>query len=231
MEVYKTKNISDEDIRSIDCLDFVSSKNAPNWLYKGSLIEHLKNIPNCIKNFVPLSYYEHKQFKTIDFLGKPTVSLRFKLENTEQVTERVRDALEGVNFSHSFGDLKRYILTVCVELIRNGIIQNLQHNKSEIISLDILETDEDVLIRVTDGFGNLNCEDITSRLKAIAIKGEYERKEYGAGIGIFMVVNSVDSIQFNVESGKKTEVICHMNKYKRLKHFKEKETAIFFGKR
>ena len=82
-----------------------------------------------------------------------------------------------------------------------------------------------------DYHGLLTSQKLTGRLKEVAINGEYERKASGAGLGLFMVVCSVNTIVFDVEPGKKTTIITRINKYKRLKHFKEKQTAIFFNKK
>lgn len=230
MEIYKTNNIQlDEITGPIDNeFQFSDDLNTKNWLYKGSLLNYLKRIPNEFESLVPLSYFNRHKLGRKQFQGNRLLQKTFQVENASEVINTITEAIGPIDLGDSFDDLKYYISLVSTELVRNGIILNLKHKMSYDISLTILESADDILIKIADPYGELKCSDLTRRLKAVLETGEYERKEYGAGLGLFMVLKAVDTIQFTINKNKNTEILCSINKYKRLKHFKEKETTVFF---
>jgi anti-sigma regulatory factor (Ser/Thr protein kinase) len=232
MKIYKTDNIQIEDINvgdySGESIEFVDDSNVKNWLYRGSLLNYLKDIPSEFESLVPLNYFNRFKLAKKQCQGNSLLQKTFQLENASEVINTITDAIAPINLAESFDDLKYYIILVSSELVRNGIILNLKHKMQRDISLTILESEDDILIKITDPYGELKCADFTKRLKAIVETGEYERKEYGAGLGLFMVIKAVDTIQFMINNNSKTQILCSINKYKRLKYFKEKETTVFF---
>jgi len=221
--VYK-HNISIGEFPSY--LEFNSNTNTVDWLYQGSFLSLIDLIPSYFQKIIPLSYYKKNGFNTITNYGESLISITFVQESSSEIESQVANRLAEVDMSHTFSDLKRYITLVSIELVRNAIIVNKAKKK---IHLHISQTQDDIIIEVCDPYGALTCGDITGRLKKIKATGEYEMKKSGAGLGLFMVISSVNYIRFNIDVGRRTEVICSINKYKRLKDFKQKEIAIFYN--
>lgn len=229
MEVFKTNNISKDDLKSDIAFKSSNDLACPKWLYRGSLLSHLEYIPDDLSFLVPYGHYVKYGFKNIQRSGTKLFDLKFSIEGASVVTNNISEKLETVDLDSAFDDLKYYILLVSTELVRNGIIQNLKRDEKQQVNLLVEESAQDIFITVNDPYGSLICKDFTSRLKRVAEFKNYERKQYGAGLGLFMVINSVNTIQIDVNKNESTKITCSINKYKRLKHFKEKETAIFFN--
>ncbi|MFT6633139.1 MAG: sigma-B regulation protein RsbU (phosphoserine phosphatase) [Bacteriovoracaceae bacterium] len=227
-----SSNISEGELGLITDVLITNNRHGANILYDQALIENLRNIPARIEKLIPLEHYKQFGISKVEVNGNKIATLKFLNESASEVIDQISIALEGIKSDGSFSDLSHYLLTVSSELVRNGIILNLSQDsekEQKEVFLDIDEGEENIFVKVTDQFGRLKSEDITRRLKEVAMSGTYERKAYGAGLGLFMVINSVNTIEFNVTPGIQTEVICRINKYKRLKQFKEKQTAIFFN--
>ena len=209
-----------------------NDESCPRWIYKGSLLEHILEIPEDITSLVSLNSFggQYLLQSTLDKKSK-TAHLKFQNETISMVHDQILAELDKLDDTKTFDDLGRYLLIVGTELVRNAIIVNQQQKSAQEIDFEIYEDKENYYIRVMDYHGLLTSQKLTSRLKEVAKNGEYERKTSGAGLGLFMVVCSVNTIVFDVEPGKKTTIITRINKYKRLKHFKEKQTAIFFNKK
>jgi sigma-B regulation protein RsbU (phosphoserine phosphatase) len=225
-------NISEGTLGPISDLAISNNCHGPNILYDQALIKNLQNIPERIEKLIPLEHFKQFGVSNIEVDGNRIVELKFLTESASEVIDQIGFALEGLKLEGAFGDLSHYLLTVSSELVRNAIILNLSKDSRQgpkEVSLDVYEGEENIFVKVTDQFGKLRSGDITRRLKEVALNGTYERKTYGAGLGLFMVINSVNTIEFNITPGIQTEVICRINKYKRLKQFKEKQTAISFN--
>jgi sigma-B regulation protein RsbU (phosphoserine phosphatase) len=231
---FLTINLNDDNIKEIKDLNFVEDLATSNVLYGNALIDTLEKIPSNIKMLIPLEHYKQFGISKIPVNGNKILEIKFKKESASEVIEQISKKLDNFDFEGAFGDLPRYLLTVCSELVRNGINLNMNDICEEVskeVHLEVYEGQDNFFVKVSDGYGLLKSQDISRRLKEVAKNGTYERKTLGAGLGLFMVINSVNTIEFNVDSGICTEVICRINKYKRLKQFKEKQTAIFFNKR
>ncbi len=231
MKLYITKNIQDEEVNLPDGLSRSSDVTLPNWIYKGPLVELLKDGPSTFHKLIPLNYLNLYGAEPINPSGDIIFSHSFKRESSSDVYNIISKWLDTKHFDNSFSDLKSYLVMVISELVRNGIILNLQGDTYFAVELAVIESEDDVFITVKDFFGLLKNENITSRLKDVAKSGNYEQKESGAGLGLFMVVNSVNSIHFEVVKKTTTLISCRINKYKRLKQFKQKETALFFSEK
>lgn len=227
MEAYITPNIDLSENSELSSI-VKGSMDTPCWIYKGSLLKHAEHIPLGIKSLIPLNYFLKHGITPYTPEGTELFSMNFTKENSAEVMDKVIGALEEIDFKTTFKDIKRYLAIVAVELVRNGIIQNLKSEREDNITLIVSENEDDIIVKVADPYGTLLNHDFISRFKRVIKTGEYERKRLGAGLGLFMVVSSVSSIYFNIVPNFKTEITCTINKYKRLKHFKEKETAIFF---
>lgn len=228
MQVHVTDNIDQIELADEFSAYDIKSKESLHWIYQGSLIKYIEEVPLAIKSLIPLKYFLKHGSKPFRPIGESLFDLSFCHESADEVMTSITDKLKNFDFSTAFGDIKRYASIVAIELIRNGIVENVKSKQDKQVNLKFSESDSDIIISVTDDHGSLKSEDFISRFKNIIKTGEYERKPHGAGLGLFMVINSVSTISIEVTEGIKTEIICTINKYKRLKHFKEKETAIFF---
>ncbi len=67
-----------------------------------------------------------------------------------------------------------------------------------------------VALSVTDPFGSLDRDVIVKYLQRCFSEGpaEMEEKEAGAGLGLFMVFNSITQLTFNIHIGHATEVVA-----------------------
>lgn len=231
---FRTLDIDEGELLEIKSVVFTNSVQCPNVVYKKSLVESLEHIPLDSQRFIPLDYLKKHGENPREINGVLKFEHSFLEESSSEIINIISSKLEVLDLEQSFGDINHYLLTVCSELTRNGVIQNLKQAKSgdkRAINLKVIDSEESFVIQVVDQFGSLKQEKVFQRLKDVSLLGSYERKVYGAGLGLFMVSSSVDSLVFDVWPGKKTSITCHINKYKRLKHFKEKQTAIFFNRK
>ncbi|MCA9667504.1 MAG: hypothetical protein KC503_18015 [Myxococcales bacterium] len=67
-----------------------------------------------------------------------------------------------------------------------------------------------VALSVSDNFGSLDRDVIMRYLERcfLGSQGVIEEKRAGAGLGLFMVFNSITQLSFNIDQGKRTEVIA-----------------------
>ena len=67
-------------------------------------------------------------------------------------------------------------------------------------------------VSVTDPFGGLNVSTVLAYLEKCLFSNEnqIDKKAGGAGLGLFQIYKAVDRLVFNIEPGRRCEVICLM---------------------
>jgi hypothetical protein len=143
----------------------------------------------------------------------------------QDVIERFDAFLEAID---CYKGLRAVILTVADELLMNAIFSAPrdehgrakydQRDRSERFPLEPHETvtfrfgcdGRNVVMSVADRFGSLDRAMLLEYLNAglRQEKGKVAAKSSSAGLGLHLVINSITQLIFNVEVGKKTEVIA-----------------------
>lgn len=203
------------------------------YSYRGSFLEGLQDIGNDFKVVYPEK--EHEKLSEVQSYEPEEndlkLSIEFSNEKASQVVDQIIVALEKIDTTGCFDEIRTYIMTVATEFVRNGIVQNYKEMSFTPVVLNIYDNEDAFFITVEDQFGSLRSYQIADRLKIVASTGEYEKKVYGAGLGLFMAISNLDWVKFQVVPERSTRVIGKMKKYRRLKKFKEKKTIIIFDEK
>lgn len=199
-----------------------------NFAYDGAAIDSFKFLRGQFSAIAPVKNIIENNLSINKSKPIQKFDLHFKEESSSQVINAVFEVIEKMDLSGCFSELGTHLTTVISELVRNGIVLNFQNLNFKYVDCEIIEAEDEIIVTVEDEYGKLLPEEIVKRLREVAITGNYERKVYGAGLGLFMTVNSVDYIKFEVVPDAMTRVICKVKKYKRLKQFKEKQPIIIY---
>lgn len=203
-------------------------------IYKGVLEELLRKSKGKLKAQKVIPYNMFLMNNGVDPIDlSDQVELAeydFENEDIRGVSEKISDLVEHIDHEEHFSDLGRYLKLAALELTQNALIYKRMSGKDGKIELRIFETGAFYNLCVTDPFGALNHEEILEKLTRVSIEKTYENKESGAGLGLFMVLNSSDYMIFELNPSNQTRVCCIINKYKRLKEFKTKSPALFVFK-
>jgi hypothetical protein len=220
-----------EGVKNID-ISNVWSKEADIVFYEKSLGKALSlwskedNIKNfvSVKNFLQDGEIEFNQ----KILFKLGTSCLFTSETIKEVKEKTKLLVDSLDLSNEFGDFKRYISTIIIELVQNAIIKIKEEQSDSTALLEILENEKSFCFQVTDSLGLLDRVTVLEKLKRAFETQSYEEKKSGAGLGFYMLLDASDKLIFLTEPNKKTTVKCIINKYKRLKEYKNKNVSIHF---
>jgi hypothetical protein len=147
-------------------------------------------------------------------------------------TDDKRDALtqleQFVDSIDCYGVIKNAVLLVADELMMNAMYnaprtpdgkpkydvkdrrESLQLEPHEQITLRYACDGRNVALSVTDQFGSLHRDVIIKYLQQCFLgePAQIEDKQGGAGVGLFMVFNSITQLTFNIHAGVATEVIA-----------------------
>ncbi len=81
------------------------------------------------------------------------------------------------------------------------------------VSIRYASTEQGFVIAVRDRYGRLAKNTILSYLeKCLHSENQIDRKTYGAGLGLYLIMNSVASYVVNVAHGVATEVVCSFDR-------------------
>lgn len=159
---------------------------------------------------------------------EPLLHKEFLGESVSEVTEVIKNMLKDLELEDHFSDISRYILLNSIELVQNALIQTREAGKSTPVYFAIYQSDVGVQIYVEDKVGKLDKEKIMEKLQRAYREKTFEEKDSGAGLGLYMVVNNCDILSFDVKDNEYTRVNCFLNRYQRLKEFKNKKISIHF---
>lgn len=150
-----------------------------------------------------------------------------EIGGTEDKRAVIGDLEDFLDTIDCYGAIKNAVLLVADELVMNAIFNaprdgdgNPKYSNRHREQLE-LEPDERVTFRyacdgrnvalsVSDRFGSLDREVIVKYLQRCFSGGpaEMEEKRAGAGLGLYMVFNSITQLTFNIQAGVSTEVIA-----------------------
>lgn len=188
---------------------------------------HLNNNVNHIISF--------KNFEKDGLIKEPDLNLfttifnlNFKEESISEVRKKLDESLEKQSFIGYFSDIKRYLHSISLELVQNAIIVGRQKDHKKIIDYQLKETSDSWLIEVKDFYGTLTRRHVLEKLSRACSEKSFEEKETGAGLGFYMLLGACDKLIFEIKEKKETRISVIINKYKRLKDYKNKNISIHF---
>lgn len=207
------------------------SSDAEVVLYQGDLDSLFQAHPSLPKARVimPVSMFiMNNGAVPVDLSGQNSLGKReFENEDIRKVSDKISEFVDMVISKEHFSDMARFMKANAIELVQNALIHKRLNGKQGAVELEIFETSGFYNARVTDPFGALEPEEVISKLARASLERTYETKKSGAGLGLRMVVSSSDCVVFQIKKGESCQVCCIINKYKRLKQFKNKSPALF----
>ena len=115
-----------------------------------------------------------------------------------------------------------------LELVQNSLIYGKESSEQIKTVLKFRVGDEKLVIEAEDYLGALTQEKVFEKLKRSFSEQTVESKASGAGLGLSIVLKNVDKMIFTIRPGNMTRISCVINKYKRLKDFKQKNISLHF---
>lgn len=181
-----------------------------------------------LKNIVPNTKYLHEdKTKYITNIDELTFELKFQNQKVTEVSSLIRDRLNKLDLTQQFGDLSKYIVLIGTELVQNALIAG--DKPDNIITLKLYINEDSFKLTCHDSLGTLTRDKVMTKLQRAYKEKSFEEKKEGAGLGLYMVVNSCDRIIFDLQQKNETTICCIIKKYKRLKEFKKRKAiAIHF---
>ncbi|MCO4753254.1 MAG: ATP-binding protein [Bacteriovoracaceae bacterium] len=179
-----------------------------------------------VHKFISNGGIDGPEIKSQSLLG----AIEFADESVGSVALMIGELMEQFQSSEHFSDISRFMKANAVELVQNALIYKRQSASEGKISLEVYETPKFYNVQVTDSFGALSQDKILEKLVRAWRDKTYELKESGAGLGLFMTMMASDSMIFRLKNTERTQVCCIINKYKRLKHYKNKSPALYISK-
>ncbi|MAX67801.1 MAG: hypothetical protein QF441_05045 [Bacteriovoracaceae bacterium] len=205
---------------------FTKNEEYPVWIYDGD-VDHVFSSLNCsIEALVPYKEINSYQEETYSDLKSPIITKKFSDESTSEVLDILSGEFEKIDLKNTFDDFTYYLLLVSSELIRNAIIVNMKQSLALDCELDVYESRDDIWIKVTDHHGLFSSDELIKRIKFVAKEKTFLRNEYGAGLGLYMVLKSVNLFRLSLVKGERTQILVKIHKYKRLKDFKSKQVTL-----
>jgi len=206
---------------------FYDDLEQKNWAYDGSLMDSIDELPLDIKRIIPFDYILKNGVEFIAQKETLLIDHHFSNESATDVMKLLSSKFEHINIQNTFTDLCRYLTLLSVELVRNAILLNTEDSASRECHYKLFENEKFLTVEITDYYGLMTSQSLLMRLKHVKLHNTYEMKKSGAGLGFYLIINSVNSIMIEIDEKKMTRITVNINKYKRLKDFKEKQTAIF----
>jgi hypothetical protein len=150
-----------------------------------------------------------------------------EIGSTEDKRVVIGDLEDFLDQIDCYGAIKNAVLLVADELIMNAIFnaprddqgepkysnrhrEQLKLEPGERVTFRYACDGRNVALSVSDQFGSLDREVIVKYLQRCFTSGpaEMEEKRAGAGLGLYMVFNSITQLTFNIQAGVSTEVIA-----------------------
>ena len=161
------------------------------------------------------------------------------------INATIDELLGHVDLKASFGAAEDFLRQTANELLTNAVYnapvdrasqqpkyeQTDRKEKIVLLPSETVEiafgTDEDNIgIAVSDQFGRLTREKIVRHLlKCVTNTNFIEDKRGGAGAGLYLAFYTANQFVVNVEVGKRTEILCLLEKTKRYKHYRNRVTS------
>jgi hypothetical protein len=198
------------------------SEDSNAIVYSGSILEYLKtiNTTNCISAVIS----EHDLTWGLSNSQRLLIKQDYFMSGSvSSVTQQLAAHINSAHFGDDFQQLQRYLLTISLELMTNALRVSLDSK----VSWSLYQHPHAYEIEVVDQMGTLTREKIFSQLKRAALEQTFERKEAGAGLGLFLVLLSSNQLIIEIQPFKRTSIRAIIYKYKRMKDYKTKVHALY----
>lgn len=185
---------------------------APDWQdslakFLKTLIDQIDNLSSIATAFSDFAKMPKTNNQVVDIIAKINNSVGL-FDNTRNIDFQIN--LHGHKEVCVFAD-KEQLLRVFANLIKNAI-QSVPFGKKGLISIDLLTTDEKVIIQVSD-----NGEGIPEELGDKLFIPNFTTKSSGMGLGLAIVKNIVEdasgTIRYETKIGKGTTFIIELPLY------------------
>lgn len=200
--------------------------------YKDNLDQALElwNESSKINHFVSLKNYLSDKNLELDINPNKEMiaEVQFENKNISLVREELARVIEALSLEGYFLDIKRYLITIGLELIQNALIQIKKKEVDSKATLRIYESSKYITIEVIDRLGSLMKNTVLNKIKRAYATKSFEEKKEGAGLGFYMLLEASDKIFFDIIRNQETKVVCQINRYKRLKEYKSKNVSLHF---
>jgi len=155
------------------------------------------------------------------------------IRDSKHIDETLDCLLNRIIIGPFFDSPLGYVRVLGNELLMNAFFSSQYNNKSrcEKIELDSdielrLGVDENFLVfSVKDPFGTLSRNQLIKSLERGFREKTPVHKSGGAGLGLYMTLLSTNQIIINIKENQYTEIICVIDRSKRIKTFKGRITS------
>ncbi len=178
--------------------------------------------------------------------GGATIETRL-LTDAGRIDATIEDMLSRTNLEASFSATHEFLRMTANELVTNAVYnapvdgamkpkyeatdrrQKIKLLPGEAVSLTFGFDESYVAVAVADRFGRLDRDKIVRHLvKCVNNTKFIEDKRGGAGAGIYLAFYTASQFIINVESGRRLEAICILEKNKRYKEYRSRVTSFSY---
>ncbi len=199
---------------------------------KDLVAEILHNMNNCQKNLSLGEYLDEYRFHNTTVKSKEDFL-------------KINNLLGTLDVDGYFESPIDYLKIISNELLTNAIYHSGEGelfnkrstmersetpvlSESESIDYSLAVGENHIAICVIDFTGRLNREVIINNLERSFREREHQNKDGGAGLGLFLAFSYSNQFIVRTHPGKRTEVICIIEKNKRFKTYKERITSFHY---
>ncbi|MCR9204366.1 MAG: SpoIIE family protein phosphatase [Halobacteriovoraceae bacterium] len=181
--------------------------------------------------------------ESVDLEYQSIVKLEF-LSN-ENLEQRLQEGIEKLNFDGFFDSPREPFSIIARELVSNALYHqaedtssldrtsHLTLNTEKGVSVQLGQGEKGLAVLVNDQSGRLNYKNFQKALTR-AYREKTPNKDIGsggAGLGLLMIFENANRVFIDVEPGKGTKILAIIEKEKRYKKYKAKNTDFIFIER
>lgn len=191
-----------------------------------------------IKDFI-IYWIENKKWSTEIFIPKPLKVTSAKMNNSQNINDKIDELLAGHDFSSSFKGIENFLTQIMNEALFNAFFNapvddNGVHiyrfkNRSEVVHMipgkdvevSVTSDTTKFVISIKDFFGSITEDNIFEYVP----NSEVQDKDGGAGIGMHIIFKYAHKYIINVVPGKMTEALIVIENDKQFKIYDLKEKS------
>lgn len=183
--IKKISSLGDQFTDDVNCAQTIIYKNDLPSLFLGDMTfadtQYIISLQEFLEREKP---YELQAVHSLD-----QFKASFANESITDVTSRIEEAVNHVFDKNSFNELQRYLKLISIELVQNALIHGKKQGISKPVEFEIIRGRDNYLINVKDYYGEFDKNTfINSLIRAYRDK-TYENKEFGAGLGLSMILS------------------------------------------
>ncbi len=173
------------------------------------------------------------------YLSSDAQVCSIEIDDSNMVAGATDQLLENFDLSSFFDSPAEYIRLIGNELLTNAVYNAAIGEKTDrktrvhLVDGDIVRCkigmgSRYIGISVEDNHGKFVKDVLVANLLRCFKDKTHANKEGGAGLGLYMVYSHSNQFIVNFSKGKKTEVICLIDKNKRYKKYKSRITSFHY---